>query len=210
MISVPDAGLLPRTPRPVWFMNGSMTSSGKPCGIRRERRRRDHAHHLPVPGRRVLALRALEETAGHRRGTRLRRAALERHDVPEPEGLEVRQVEAADGAGRVAEGVRAFVSVLPCVRQLSSADGVENDDARPRHSAGYSTAALNDALGLLLLVVYIAGIVGIAAAITLAVIKVFPTERNPKSPDKPDDSTPARGTESTGGSLFRRSKRATT
>src|SRR6186997_1415811 len=32
MISVPDAGLLPSTPRPVWFMNGSMTSSGKPCG----------------------------------------------------------------------------------------------------------------------------------------------------------------------------------
>ncbi len=32
MISVPDAGLLPRTPRPVWFMNGSITSSGKPCG----------------------------------------------------------------------------------------------------------------------------------------------------------------------------------
>src|SRR5688572_9017031 len=32
MISVPDAGLLPITPRPVWFMNGSMTSSGNPCG----------------------------------------------------------------------------------------------------------------------------------------------------------------------------------
>src|SRR5262245_46423459 len=32
MISVPEAGLLPRTPRPVWFMNGSITSSGKPCG----------------------------------------------------------------------------------------------------------------------------------------------------------------------------------
>ena len=32
MISVPDAGLLPITPRPVWFMNGSITSSGNPCG----------------------------------------------------------------------------------------------------------------------------------------------------------------------------------
>jgi len=68
---------------------------------------------------------------------------------------------------------------------------------------------LNDALGLLLLVVYIAGIVGLAAAITLAVIRIFPTERNPKSPDKPDDSS-ERGGESTGGSLFRRSKRAAT
>src|SRR5215203_3571522 len=32
MISVPDAGLLPRTPRPVRCMNGSITSCGKPCG----------------------------------------------------------------------------------------------------------------------------------------------------------------------------------
>src|SRR4051812_28354119 len=32
MISVPLAGLLPSTPRPVRFMNGSMTSSGKPYG----------------------------------------------------------------------------------------------------------------------------------------------------------------------------------
>src|SRR5512132_1267554 len=32
MISVPEPALLPRTPRPVRFMNGSLTSSGKPCG----------------------------------------------------------------------------------------------------------------------------------------------------------------------------------
>jgi hypothetical protein len=67
---------------------------------------------------------------------------------------------------------------------------------------------LNDALGLLLLVVYITAIVGLAAAITWAVIKIFPTERNPKSPDTPDDSS--RGTESVGGRLFRRAKRAAT
>ena len=149
--------------------------------------------------------------SGNGRCARLRWAALERHDVPEAERLEIRQVETADGAGRVAEGVGTFVSVLPCVRQLSSADGVEHDDARPRHSGGYSTAALSDVLGLLLLVVYIAAIVGLAAGITLLVIKIFPTERTPKkpdSPDTPDDSSPKRGSESTGGSLFRRSKRA--
>jgi hypothetical protein len=32
MMSVPDAGLLPITPRPVRCMNGSITSCGKPCG----------------------------------------------------------------------------------------------------------------------------------------------------------------------------------
>jgi hypothetical protein len=72
---------------------------------------------------------------------------------------------------------------------------------------------LNDVLGVLLLVVYITAIVGLAAAITFAVIKIFPTERNPKKPDatdKPDDPGEQRGTESTGGSLFRRSKRAAT
>jgi hypothetical protein len=73
---------------------------------------------------------------------------------------------------------------------------------------------LDDALGLLLLAVYIAGIVGLAAAITFAVIKIFPTQRNPKSPDdpdKPEDGSTKRGTESTGsGTLFRRSKRAAT
>ena len=70
---------------------------------------------------------------------------------------------------------------------------------------------MSDALGLLLLVVYIAVIVGLAAAITFAVIKIFPTERNPKKPDKPDDDgSPKRGEESTAGTLFRRSKRAAT
>jgi uncharacterized BrkB/YihY/UPF0761 family membrane protein len=75
----------------------------------------------------------------------------------------------------------------------------------------YSTAALSDVLGLLLLVVYITVIVGLAALITLAVIKIFPTERNPKKPDKPEDGdSQKRGEESRAGSLFRRAKRAAT
>ena len=59
---------------------------------------------------------------------------------------------------------------------------------------------------------YIAAIVGLAAAITFAVIKLFPTERSPKKPDKPEDggSGSTRGEESAAGSLFRRSKRAAT
>ena len=69
---------------------------------------------------------------------------------------------------------------------------------------------MNDVLGLLLLAVYIVAIVGLAAAITFAVIKIFPTERNPKKPDQPEDSDSERGTESAAGRLFRRSKRATT
>jgi hypothetical protein len=68
---------------------------------------------------------------------------------------------------------------------------------------------LDDALGLLLLVVYIVGIVGLAAAITFAVIKIFPTERKPKNPDQQESSHPPASTDG-GGRLFRRSKRAAT
>jgi hypothetical protein len=66
---------------------------------------------------------------------------------------------------------------------------------------------LDDALGLVLLVAYIVGIVGLAAAITFAVIRIFPTERKPKDPDKTDSApTSTDGA----GRLFRRSKRAAT
>ena len=66
---------------------------------------------------------------------------------------------------------------------------------------------MEDALGLLLLVVYIVGIVGLAAGMTWAVIKIFPTERKPKDPDKKESAQPRAGSED-GGRLFRRSKRA--
>jgi hypothetical protein len=67
---------------------------------------------------------------------------------------------------------------------------------------------LDDALGLLLLVVYICGILAISAGITYAVVRIFPTERKPKNPDEQESSHPP-GTDG-GGKLFRRSKRAAT
>jgi hypothetical protein len=68
---------------------------------------------------------------------------------------------------------------------------------------------LDDVLGLALLVVYIVGIVGLAAAITFAVIRIFPTERKPKDPDKQESTQPPADTDG-GGKLFRKSKRAAT
>ena len=70
---------------------------------------------------------------------------------------------------------------------------------------------MDAALGLLLLAVYIVGIVSLAAGITFGVIRIFPTERNPKK-DEPSEkpakaeASPANGGTG-GGSLFRRSKR---
>jgi hypothetical protein len=69
---------------------------------------------------------------------------------------------------------------------------------------------LDDVFGLLLLVVYITAIVGLAAAITYGVIKIFPTERKPKNPDQQESSHPPASSDGGGGRLFRRSKRAAT
>ena len=78
----------------------------------------------------------------------------------------------------------------------------------PERPPSYSTAALDKALGLLLLAGYILAIVALAAAITWAVIKIFPTERNPKKNDKADKPG-ANGEGEAGGRLFRRAKRGT-
>ncbi len=69
---------------------------------------------------------------------------------------------------------------------------------------------MDDVLGLLLLVVYISAIVGLAAAITYGVIRIFPTERNPKKPSDTDPPASNRGEESAAGRLFRRAKREAT
>ena len=108
---------------------------GEAVRVGRHRLRRDDAHQLPVAGRRVLAARALEQTAGDGRRARLRRAALERLDVPEPERLQRRQVETAHGTRDVAERVRALVAVVAGVGKLAGTDGIEHDHARARHAA---------------------------------------------------------------------------
>jgi hypothetical protein len=65
---------------------------------------------------------------------------------------------------------------------------------------------VDELLGLVLLAAYITGIVGLAAAITYAVIKIFPTERRSSKPDKPEAAS-ADGAAEASGSLFRRSKK---
>ena len=63
---------------------------------------------------------------------------------------------------------------------------------------------MDELIGLILLAVYITAIVGFAAIVTYAVIKIFPTKRTPSKPDKPE--TPS-GDGSGQGRLFRRAKR---
>ncbi len=71
---------------------------------------------------------------------------------------------------------------------------------------GYSTAALDRALGLFILAVYVVSIVGLAGLVTYGVIRLFPTRDKPDKPDQPSDD----GTGESQGRLFRRSKREAT
>ena len=66
---------------------------------------------------------------------------------------------------------------------------------------------MDELLGLLLLAGYIVAIVGLAAAVTFAVIKIFPTERTPKKPDKPELPSGDGDGAGAAGRLFRKAKR---
>ena len=110
--------------------------------IRREGRRGDDAHELPVPRRRVLPLRALEQAARDRGGPGLRRAPCERFHVPEAERLEIGKIEAADCSRDVAERVRSLVAVLVGIGKSAGTDGVEHDHAGSGHAAILGTGCL--------------------------------------------------------------------
>jgi hypothetical protein len=64
---------------------------------------------------------------------------------------------------------------------------------------------LDRVIGLLLLAIYVALVVGLAGAVTYGVIRIFPTKDDGEKPDKPSDD----GAGEPQGRLFRRSKRAT-
>jgi hypothetical protein len=63
-------------------------------------------------------------------------------------------------------------------------------------------------LGLVLLAVYVVGMVALAALVTYAAIKIFPTKVTSKKQD--GDGTPPADDGSAAGRLFRRAKREAT
>ena len=103
------------------------------------------------------------------------RAALERLDVAEAERLEARQVETADGARDVAEGVRPFVAVLGGIGQLTRADGVQHDHACSRHAAILRRGMMT-VLGLVGIVLFCACVIALAAGVTWLVVKLSPSK----------------------------------
>jgi hypothetical protein len=66
---------------------------------------------------------------------------------------------------------------------------------------------LDQVLGLVMLAAYIVAVVGLAAGITWAIVKIFPTERGDAKPDEPKKEASSNDA-APGGRLFRRAKRA--
>ena len=172
MISVPLAGLLPSTPRPVRFMNGSITSSGKPngyvgiaCGVT-----------IPISSQWPVVVSLPRERSSSRPaiagapgcGAQPSSGSM----LPEAERLERRQVETSDGAGDVAEGVRPLVTELRSVRQRARADGVQHDHARARHAA--ILLPWPTSLDCSELLLFIACVIALAAGVTWLVVKISP------------------------------------
>jgi hypothetical protein len=126
-----------------------------------------------VAGRRVLALRPLDEPSRDRRRPRLRRAAFERLDIAQTERFEGRQVEPSDGVRDVRKCVRPFVPELRRIRQLTRADGVQDDHAGPRHIPRRYPSSVANALGLFGILVFIVAI-AFSAGVTWVVVRVSP------------------------------------
>jgi hypothetical protein len=141
-----------------------------------------------VTGRRVLAFRPLDEPAGYRGRSGLRRAAGQLLDVSEAERLEARQIESADRLRDVAERVRAFVAVVRRIGQLARPDGVQHDYACPRHAAILRPGMMT-VLGLLGIALFCTAVISLAAAVTWLVVKLSPAK-------KPKPAVPAPGGES--------------
>jgi hypothetical protein len=86
----------------------------------------NNAGDLPVPGRRVLARRALghHSVCPGRFGDRLH--SLYVCEPSEAEGRHVRKLDTPDGLGNVLQGGRAGVAVATGIRRSADADGVEH------------------------------------------------------------------------------------
>ncbi len=134
MISVPEAATLPitaaaggRRERPPG------RSAGKPSGYVGNALRGDDAHHLPVARGRIHPEAALGQPAVDGRGVAPGRAARDRHDVAEPEGLHGRHVEAAHRLGDVRKRRRSRRAEVGRVGQVARPDRIQHDHACPWH-----------------------------------------------------------------------------
>ena len=109
MICVPEAGLFPRIPRPVSFLEAAQYFLGEAFRVCRQWIFEHEAHHLPVSREGGLGRGALDHQAVGGDGRLGWRDAFDLTDVAQAQGLQVRGFQAAHRLRRVAERVGAFV-----------------------------------------------------------------------------------------------------
>ena len=173
MMSVPLAGTLPRTPRPVsvhervdHLVAGSRAGrSASPVGV-------DDPHQLPVAGRRVLAARALEQPARRRRARPAaagspRAARRCRGRAPPSSAGRARR--------RRARRCRACSSPRRRSRLRREAPPHRRHRARSRtrEARGYPTCR-GRTLGLIGVAIFIVCVIALAAGITWLVVRLCP------------------------------------
>ena len=134
MMAVPDAGLLPRMPRPMRSREGAEDLLGETLGIGGEGRRRHQAHVLPVTHGGVLAGGAASASRpGRQRGVLTGGTPDQGHDVAQTQLLQKRQAQ-VDDAAQVAQRVGAGVAVVGGVGQSAHAHPVQHDEDETAHT----------------------------------------------------------------------------
>ena len=126
-------GLVPQDPMPDRPLERLHDLEEESVGIQGEGLIQADAHHLPVPGGRVLAGGAFDRPSVRRARVRPGGDPLDAREQAETERLQRRRVDAADGPRRVPQGVGTLVCIGRGVRRAAHAPGIAHDDQHPRH-----------------------------------------------------------------------------
>src|SRR6187551_3481702 len=185
MISVPDAGLLPSTPRPVWFMNGSMTSSGKPCGYV------GNAVGVTTP---IISQCPVVVSLPFERSSSRPATAGAPGCGGQPSSSITFPRPSASRFGRSSPPTAR--ATLPSVSDPSSPQSAASGSSpaptasstmtQARGTASYPSPPVDTALGLLELLLYIVAILALSMWVTWAVVRVSPSESAKQQRDRAD------------------------
>src|SRR5688572_31940565 len=187
MTSVPEAGLLPRMPRPVRFMNGSITSSGKPYGYV------GNAVGVTTP---ISSQWPAVVSFPFERSTSRPATAGAYGWGGHPSSGSTFPSPSASRFGRSSPPTARdrFPSVSDPSSPQSAASGsspaptASRTMTQARDIGGYPSRAMDDVISIILLILYIAGILALSAAITWLVIRISPSESAKQQQAKSESS----------------------
>ena len=126
MISVPEAGLVTDDLPLRLVLEAQDDLLRKTIRIGRQWIVQNYPHHLPMSGERGLRHRLLDHESVRRFRWIVGWNTFYLDYVSKAESLQVRGVEAADGAGRVRQGIRALITEVGGVRGVSRSEAIEH------------------------------------------------------------------------------------